>query len=60
MSLMFLASRPVSTPFTLQLCLEKYLLQLPLQGGGDGVLWSCQTLPATYSRDQLLQLNPGP
>lgn len=44
----FLASEPVSTPFTLQLCLQKYPLQLPLQGGGDAVLRPRHTLPTTH------------
>lgn len=50
---------PVSTPLTLQLCLQKDPLQLPLQGGGDAVLRPCQTLPAAHGCDQLLQLDPG-
>ena len=50
---------PVSTPLALQLCLQKDPLQLPLQGGGDAVLRSCQTLPAAHGCDQLLQLHPG-
>lgn len=53
------APLPVSTPLTLQLCLQKDPLQLPLQGGGDAVLWPCQTLPAAHSCNQLLQLDPG-
>lgn len=50
---------PVSTPLTLQLCLQKDPLQLPLQGRGDAVLRPCQTLPAAHGCDQLLQLDPG-
>lgn len=53
------APLPVSTPLTLQLCLQKDPLQLPLQGGGDAVLRPCQTLPAAHGCDQLLQLDPG-
>lgn len=53
------APLPVSTPFTLELCLQKDPLQLPLQGGGDAVLRPRQTLPAAHGCDQLFQFDPG-
>lgn len=47
----------VTTPLTLQLCLQQDPLQLPLQEGGSTVLWSYQTVPLCCCH-QALQLHP--